>query len=117
MGETIGCYGNRIAKGRFTIDGETYQLAINNARTICTAARLSYAKSGRRRSFPARARDSVKLHLVSPDGEENYPGTLTVDVTYTWTDRCDLMIRYEAATGQGDPLQSDEPQLFQSGGS
>lgn len=99
MGETIGRYGNRIAKGRFTIDGETYQLAINNGENHLHGGKVGFgAKMWQATELPGEGKDSVKLHLVSPDGEENYPGTLVVDVTYTWTDRCDLMIRYEAAT-------------------
>lgn len=99
MGETIGRYGNRIAKGRFTIDGETYQLAINNGENHLHGGKVGFgAKMWQATELPGEGKDSVKLHLVSPDGEENYPGTLTVDVTYTWTDRCDLTIRYEAAT-------------------
>lgn len=99
MGETIGRYGNRIARGRFTIDGTTYQLATNNGRNHLHGGLVGFgARMWQAEALPGQGQDSVKLRLVSPDGEENYPGTLTVCVTYTWTDACDLIIRYEAAT-------------------
>lgn len=99
MGETIGRYGNRIAKGRFTIDGVTYQLALNNGENHLHGGLTGFgARMWQAEALPGEGQDSVKLHLVSPDGEENYPGTLTVDVTYTWTDACDLIIHYEATT-------------------
>ena len=100
LGDTVGRYGNRIAAGRFTLDGVDYQLALNDhginhlhGGNVGFSARLweGTAKEGDHE-------DSVSFHRVSPDGEENYPGNLDVTVTYTWNDMCDLIIRYEATT-------------------
>ena len=97
MGDTIGRYGNRIAKGRFTLDGVTYQLAINNGENHLHGGLVGFsAKLWEGTAMEGVGEDSVRFHLVSPDGDENYPGTLTVDVTYTWSDACDLSIHYEA---------------------
>ena len=90
MGDTIGRYGNRIAKGRFTLDGVTYQLAINNGENHLHGGLVGFsAKLWEGTAMEGVGEDSVRFHLVSPDGDENYPGTLTVDVTYTWSDACD----------------------------
>ncbi|MBR4458358.1 MAG: galactose mutarotase [Clostridia bacterium] len=100
MGDTIGRYGNRIGKGRFVIDGVAYQLALNDhgrnslhggpgnfATKMWEASPVEYAH-----------RDSVAFRYVSPDGEEGFPGTLDVTVTYTWDEDNNLIIRYEATT-------------------
>ena len=97
MGETIGRYGNRIAKGQITLEGVDYQLACNNGENHLHGGNVGFGvRMWSATPMEGKGQDSVKFHLVSPDGEENYPGTLTVDVTYTWNDRCDLIIRYEA---------------------
>ena len=101
MGDTIGRYGNRIGKGRFTIDGVTYQLALNDHGKNCLhggnvnfSAKLWDVTAAKETAFA----DMVSFHYVSPDGEENFPGTLDLTVTFSWTDMCDLIIRYEATT-------------------
>lgn len=92
----IGRYGNRICKGRFTLDGKEYKLAINNGPN---------ALHGGPTGFHARvwdaektAANSVTLHRTSPDGEEGFPGTVDVTVTYTFTDDNELVIDYRATT-------------------
>lgn len=100
MGDTVGRYGNRIGKGRFTLDGVTYQLALNDhGKNHLHGGNVGFAS----RMWQATAKtdayaDSVSFHYLSPDGEENYPGNLDVTVTYSWNDACDLAIRYEATT-------------------
>ena len=96
MGDTVGRYGNRIAQARFTIDGVTYQLDANNhgnhlhgvlGKQLWDADPVETAVG-----------DLLRLHYVSPDGEDKFPGTLDVTVTYGWDDACNLSIRYEATT-------------------
>lgn len=99
MGDTIGRYGNRIAKGRFTLDGVSYQLACNNGENHLHGGHIGFnQKMWDIAPVEGEGSDSLKMHYVSADGEENYPGTLDVTVTYTWNDMCDLIIRYEATT-------------------
>jgi len=100
MGDTVGRYGNRIAAGRFTLDGKEYQLALNDhginhlhGGNVGFAAHLWEGTPAER-----EGEDAVAFHRISPDGEENYPGNLDVTVTYTWNDTCDLIIRYQACT-------------------
>ncbi len=100
MGDTVGRYGNRIGKGKFTLDGVNYQLALNdhgiNHLHGGNVGFASYLWEGK--AIEGKHQDSVAFHRVSPDGEENYPGNLDVTVTYSWDDDCNLAIRYEATT-------------------
>ena len=99
MGETIGRYGNRIGKGTFTLDGVTYQLATNNGNNHLHGGNIGFgARMWEVKTIEGADMDSLAFHRVSPDGEENYPGTLDVTVTYSWDDDCNLTIRYEATT-------------------
>ena len=99
MGDTVGRYGNRIAKGQFTLDGVPYQLACNNGENHLHGGNVGFSqKMWTITPIENGNSDSLKMHYVSADGEENYPGTLDVTVTYTFTDACDLIIRYEATT-------------------
>ena len=99
MGDTIGRYGNRIALGRFTLDGVSYQLACNNGENHLHGGNVGFnQKMWAITPVEGNGCDSLVMHYVSPDGEENYPGTLDVTVTYMWDDSCNLHITYEATT-------------------
>ncbi len=99
MGETIGRYGNRIGHAAFTLDSVTYHLAKNNGENHLHGGNIGYGvKMWEVSTLEENTQDTLIFHMVSPDGEENYPGTLDVTVTYTWTDACDLIIRYRATT-------------------
>jgi len=99
FGALIGRYGNRIAGGRFQLDGQTYTLAQNN-----NGEHLHGGIKGFDKVFwdisRAQAADGQALYLryVSPDGEEGYPGTLYVEVVYILTDDNELKITYKATT-------------------
>nr|MBR4280872.1 galactose mutarotase [Clostridia bacterium] len=99
MGDIVGRYGNRIAGGKFSLDGVTYQLALNDGANHLHGGNAGFnQKMWTATPMEGAGSDSIALHYVSPDMEENYPGTLDVTCTYTWDDDCNLHIRYEATT-------------------
>ncbi len=99
MGVVVGRYANRIAGGRFTLDGETYQLAVNSGSNAIHGGVRGFDKQLWRVEAETREdRASLELSLRSPHGEEGYPGTLEVTVRYTLTDSDRLIIDYRAST-------------------
>jgi aldose 1-epimerase len=99
FGCIAGRYANRIAGGRFTLDDVTYQLATNNGPNALHGGVRGFDKYVWDASeTSSEASVAVRLNRVSPDGEEGYPGTLAVDVTYTLTASGDLLIEYHATT-------------------
>jgi len=105
FGAVVGRYANRIAAGRFTLDGVTYHLARNNGPNSLHGGERGFDKvvwSGT--SFQSDRTAGVTLRYESPDGEEGYPGTVSVQVTYTLTDADDLIVAYEASTTKATPI-------------
>jgi len=100
FGVTTGRYANRIAGGRFVLDGETYQLALNNAPNHLHGGgpRALSKVTWQAKTFEKPQQRGVKFSYVSPDGEENYPGTLQIEVTYALNDANELRIDYAART-------------------
>lgn len=117
-GSLIGRYGNRIANGRFTLDGVTYQLAQNSG--------ISNHLHGGNIGFNRKIWDAVPfekadcsgliLKMTSPDGDENYPGKLDVTVTYTLNDVNELKIHYEAVTDKNTVVNMTNHSYFNLGG-
>ena len=106
FGCTTGRVANRIAKGKFTLEGKTYSLAINND--------PNHLHGGVKRSldkvlWKATPKDtagspSIIFNYTSPDGEEGYPGALAIEVTYTLTNENELRIDYKATTDKDTPV-------------
>ena len=101
LGSTIGRYGNRIAGGKFTLDGITYNLPINNGPNSLHGGTEGFdRKVWSAETFETKGGVGVKLSYTSPDGEQGYPGELKVVVTYTWTNDNELKIEYSATTNK-----------------
>ena len=116
FGCTVGRVCNRIAKGKFSLDGKEYTLAINNdpnhlhggnEKAICRQVWKAEVVGGKQ---------AVTFSLTSPDGEEGYPGNLSMKVTYTLTDDNELRIDYEATTDQATPVNLTNHAYFNLGG-
>lgn len=97
QGSLIGRFGNRIGGASFTLDGVTYPLAKNDhGVNHLHGGAVGY--SARVWDAEPDGESTLRLHLLSPDGEEGYPGTLRITVTYTLTDDNALSIHYHAIT-------------------
>ncbi|MDA1370323.1 MAG: galactose mutarotase [Proteobacteria bacterium] len=99
MGAVVGRYANRIANGRFSLDGQQYALAINNGNNAIHGGLVGFDKRIWQASYNVIENEAnLSLSLISEDGEEGYPGTLTATVTYTLNDKNQLIIDYAATT-------------------
>jgi aldose 1-epimerase len=117
FGAVVGRYGNRIANGKFTLDGHDYTLATNNSPGGIQCALHGGLKGfdkvvwhGEGLTRPdARG---VKFTYMSKDGEEGYPGNLAVSVTYWLTDQDEWRIDYEATTDKATPVNVTQHTYF-----
>ena len=105
FGATVGRYANRIANGRFTLDGNTYQLAQNDGLNSLHGGHRGFDKRLWSVKPAETAHSSVlRLTYVSAAGEEGYPGELTAHVTYRLGDDDTLAIEYEATSTAATPV-------------
>lgn len=99
FGATVGRYGNRIGGGKFTIDGKTYQLELNDGINHLHGGINSFhTKIWKGEEFEADDKVGVKMSYVSPDLENGYPGELSVSVVFTFNKNAELQLHYQATT-------------------
>jgi aldose 1-epimerase len=105
FGAIIGRFANRIAKGKFTLDGKDYRLATNDGPNHLHGGLTGFDKVvWHAKTVQAEDCSGVELSYLSPDGEEGYPGNLFVTVTYTLSDMNDLKLEYAATSDKPTPV-------------
>jgi aldose 1-epimerase len=117
FGAIIGRYGNRIGKAQFTLDGRTYKLAANNGPNNLHGGTKGWDKQLWTGEIVKSDRgQAVAFSRTSPDGEEGFPGTVKVRVTYTLTDQNGLIVDYEASTDKATPVNLTQHSYFNLAG-
>ena len=117
LGAVIGRFGNRIAEGRFSLDGKDYQLAVNNAPNHLHGGNQGFHQV-MWQAAPFTNDDAVGITFTrsSPHGEDGYPGKLDVTLTYELDDDNALSLRYHAVTDQATPINLTNHSYFNLAG-
>ena len=117
LGATVGRVGNRIAKGKFTLDGKEYSLEINNPPNNLHSGThgMSHVVW---KGEPVKVAHgaAVRFSYNSPDGDEGFPGNVAVTVTYTLTDDNELKLDYRATTDKNTPMNMTNHTYFNLSG-
>jgi aldose 1-epimerase len=117
FGATVGRVANRIAKGKFTLDGKEYTLKTNNGPNALHGGLKGFDKKvWQAEQVPAENGVAVKFTCRSPDGEEGYPGDLTATVTYTLTNNNELRLDYTATADKATPVNLTNHSYFNLAG-
>lgn len=117
FGAIIGRYGNRIANAKFTLEGQTYTLALNDGPNSLHGGVKGFDKAVWQAAEVKNGDEvSIVLTHISPDGDEGYPGTLNVKVTYTLTNDNALRINYSATTDKTTVVNLTNHTYFNLGG-
>lgn len=113
FGAIAGRYANRIAKGKFTLSGKTYQLAVNNGENHLHGGVIGFDKVvWDAKPLSAAGGKALELTYLAKDREEGYPGNLQVRVVYTLTDNNELKVDYRATTDQATPVNLTQHTYF-----
>ncbi len=117
FGTIVGRYGNRIARGKFTLDGVEYNLPVNNGPNHLHGGPQGFDKKvWDAQTVSGDGYVGVKLHYLSQDGEEGYPGDLDVYVTYSLNDSNEVKIEYAATTDKPTVLNLTNHSYFNLNG-
>jgi len=111
FGAIVGRYGNRIANGEFTLDGETYSLLKNNGDNHLHGGAIGFDKVVWDAKFQPK-KNRIMLSYLAKDKEEGYPGNLSLSVTYTLTADNEIEIDYHATTDKATPVNVTQHTYF-----
>ncbi len=111
FGAVVGRYGNRIAKGKFELDGQTYTLSVNNGPNSLHGGIIGFDKVVWKADY-RQDKNEIELTYHAKDKEEGYPGNLNVSVTYQLKDDNELLITYKATTDKATPVNITQHTYF-----
>ena len=117
FGALIGRCGNRICKGKFTLDGKTYQLANNNGNNHLHGGETGFDKVvWDANSFQTETSVGIRLQYLSADGDQGYPGNLQVTVVYELTNENEILVKYHGVTDKATPINLTQHAYFNLAG-
>lgn len=116
FGASIGRYGNRIAKGRFTLEGHSYQLPLNNGPNSLHGGPMGFDRTMWNAQIVSSSPPTIVFTHTSPDGDEGYPGTMKASVRYTLTEDNQLKLYFTATTDKPTVVNLTHHGYFNLGG-